>query len=178
MNTRYIPSNLNFEESFTSFEILSRPTAFTTKTQVANAATGIISELVRKSKKSSISMPKILTKDKPLYPRDERDPSTTMIIATRPVALVLPMPSSSWNVDAHVSAREMALVRAAKSTRTKNRIPTACPSPMLSNTLGMVTNMSPGPLFSMLGSPPENANTAGMIISPASTAIPLSKKIT
>ena len=57
MNTRYIPSNLNFEESFTSFEILSRPTAFTTKMQVANAATGIISTEVPDLQSTNHLMP-------------------------------------------------------------------------------------------------------------------------
>ena len=46
---------------------------------------------------------------------------------------------------------------------------------MLSNTRGRVTNISAGPLFSAAVSPPEKANTAGMTIRPASTAMAVSK---
>ena len=49
---------------------------------------------------------------------------------------------------------------------------------MESKTLGIVMNISDGPAFSALGSPPENENTAGMIISPAMMAMAVSKTST
>ena len=69
----------------------------------------------------------------------------------------------------------MELVIAANSTSMKNRMPTAEPKPMLSNTFGMVMNISEGPACSMFGSPPEKAKIAGMIIRPAITAMAVSK---
>ena len=42
---------------------------------------------------------------------------------------------------------------------------------MLANILGMVINISDGPAFRVLGLPPENANTAGMILRLAIIAI-------
>ena len=69
----------------------------------------------------------------------------------------------------------MELVIAANSTRTKNRMPTAEPSLMLSNTFGMVMNISEGPACSVSGSPPEKAKIAGIIINPAITAMAVSK---
>ena len=64
---------------------------------------------------------------------------------------------------------------AANSTSTKNSTPTTVPSPMLAKTFGIVMNISAGPACSVSGSPPENANTAGMIIRPAITAMSVSK---
>ena len=46
---------------------------------------------------------------------------------------------------------------------------------MLSNTFGNVTNISDGPFPRAALSPPENANTAGMIINPAKNAMAVSK---
>ena len=69
----------------------------------------------------------------------------------------------------------MELVMAAKSTSTKNRMPTAVPSPMLSNTFGMVMNISEGPACRVADSLPEKAKMAGIIIRPAITAIAVSK---
>ena len=48
-------------------------------------------------------------------------------------------------------------------------------SPMLSNILGIVINISEGPAFKASGSPPEKAKTAGIIISPAIIAMAVSK---
>ena len=45
---------------------------------------------------------------------------------------------------------------------------------MLANTLGIVINMSEGPALSVSGSPPEKANTAGIIMRPAMIAIAVS----
>ena len=72
----------------------------------------------------------------------------------------------------------MELVTAANSTSRKNKTPTMVPRPMLSNTLGMVINIREGPAFRVPGSPPEKANTAGMIIRPAITAMAVSKNST
>ena len=91
------------------------------------------------------------------------------------VAFLRPQPSSSWRVDTALSVRAMELVRAAKSTSRKKRIPMAAPRPMESKTLGMVMNIREGPAFRASGSPPEKANTAGMIISPAMMAMAVSK---
>ena len=46
---------------------------------------------------------------------------------------------------------------------------------IVSNTFGSVTNIRLGPLPSASGVPPENVNTAGIIISPAKSATPVSK---
>ena len=47
--------------------------------------------------------------------------------------------------------------------------------PMEEKTFGRVTNIRAGPLLRAAASPPEKANTAGMIISPARIAISVSK---
>ena len=49
---------------------------------------------------------------------------------------------------------------------------------MLANILGSVMNVSDGPAFSVAMSPPENANTAGIIIRPDSSAMPVSNTST
>ena len=72
----------------------------------------------------------------------------------------------------------MELVTAAKRTRRKNSTPPTWPNPMLSNTLGMVMNISEGPACRVSGSPPEKENTAGMIIRPAMMAMAVSKTST
>ena len=84
-------------------------------------------------------------------------------------------PSSSEIVETLVSIREMALVRAASSTRRKKVKPAIPPKPMLANTFGRVINIRDGPACRVSGAPPEKANTAGMIIRPASRAIAVSK---
>ena len=88
----------------------------------------------------------------------------------------------TWNLsmtmDTTVSIREMADVSAANSTSRKNSAPTIWPNwppPMLSNTLGRVWNISPGPDCMADWSPPEKTNTAGTIIRPARRATPVSK---
>ena len=72
----------------------------------------------------------------------------------------------------------MELVSAANKTSVKKRIPTAVPKPMLSNIFGIVINIKDGPDCSVAESPPENANTAGMIIRPAMIAIAVSNTST
>ena len=78
-------------------------------------------------------------------------------------------------MDTTVSMSEIDEVSAAKKTRMKNSVPTNPPKGIDSNTRGRVMNMSPGPALILLGSPPLNATTAGIIIRPASKAIPVSK---
>ena len=68
--------------------------------------------------------------------------------------------------------------RAGKSCaqhQYKEQNPNRSSQPILANTLGMVMNISAGPACKVSGSPPENANTAGMIIRPAIMAIAVSK---
>ena len=72
----------------------------------------------------------------------------------------------------------MELVSAANSTNRKNAMPITVPKPMESKTFGMVMNISEGPAFSALGSPPEKEKTAGMIIRPAMMAMAVSKTST
>ena len=90
------------------------------------AAIGIMTEFVRKSKKSRNCMPMIFTNASGPYPREERLPRTTMMMPT-----IIPLhlfygsiSSSSSKVDTALSVRAMELVRAANSTSRKNRIPT------------------------------------------------------
>ena len=78
-------------------------------------------------------------------------------------------------LDTMASSMDMELVSAAKSTMQKKSIPTKRPAgPIAWNTLGMDMNMSPGP-DALIPSSPMNTNTAGIIITPASTATPVSK---
>ena len=86
--------------------------------------------------------------------------------------------NSSWKVETAHSVRAIELVRAANSTNTKNRIPISVPSPILSNTLGIVMNINDGPALRFSIFPPENANTAGIIIKPAIIAIAVSNTST
>ena len=69
----------------------------------------------------------------------------------------------------------MALVRAANKTNRKNKIPMILPKPMLAKMFGIVINISDGPALRVSALPPENANTAGMIIRLAMIAMAVSK---
>ena len=62
------------------------------------------------------------------------------------------------------------------STSRKKAVPMTPPNFMLANTFGSVMNIRDGPAFRASLLPPENTNTAGMIISPARNAIPVSNK--
>ena len=53
--------------------------------------------------------------------------------------------NSSSKVETALSVRAMELVRAAKSTSTKNITPVSVPKPMLAKTFGIVMNMRDGP---------------------------------
>ena len=108
------------------------------------------------------------------YPKEESVPSSSMITPINTVDFLLPQPSSSSKVDTALSVSAIELVIAANNTRMKKTIPIAVPNPMLANTFGMVININAGPACSVSGSPPEKANTAGIIISPAIIAISVS----
>ena len=86
--------------------------------------------------------------------------------------------SSSPNVDTLVSNNEMALVKAANKNIKKNTTPTKVPIPILEKTFGNVIKVKEGPACSVDISPLEKAKTAGMIISPANKATPVSKNST
>ena len=73
------------------------------------------------------------------------------------------------------SVNAIAEVNAANNTSTKNRIPITVPIPILAKIFGMVINIRDGPALSVLWSPPEKANTAGIIIRLAMIAIAVSK---
>ena len=85
-------------------------------------------------------------------------------------------PNSSENVDTAHSHRAIELVSAAKKIIRKNTTAITRPMGRLAKILGMVINISEGPaLRSFAASAPEKANTAGMILRPASMAMPVSK---
>ena len=69
----------------TSSSILSTPITLETSRQVANAAIGIITEFVRKSKKSRNCMPMILMPASGPYPREERLPRIRIMAPARRV---------------------------------------------------------------------------------------------
>ena len=109
------------------------------------------------------------------YPRAESVPKIIEPIKTISKVLFLESPVLSFTIETTVSISEIEEVRAANRTNTKNKVPITVPPVILSNTLGSVTNISPGPLPKALSSPPEKAKTAGIIIRPAKKAIPVSK---
>ena len=100
----------------TSSSILFTPTTLETKRQVAIAAIGIITEFVRKSKKSKNCMPIILMPTNGPYPSEDKLPSAIMITPTKTVALLLLHPSSSSKVETALSVNAIELVTAANST--------------------------------------------------------------
>ena len=161
--------------SVTSFSIFSTPMTLDTSRQVAIAAIGIMTELVRKSKKSRNCIPITVMPASGPYPRQESVPRKIMTTVIKTVAFFRLQCSSSSKVDTALSVRAMELVTAANRTRRKNRIPVPVPNPMPANTFGSVMNMREGPAWRVSGSPPEKAKTAGMIMSPAMIAIAVSK---
>ena len=147
--------------SVTSFSIFSTPMTLDTSRQVAIAAIGIMTELVRKSKKSRNCIPITVMSASGPYPRQESVPRKIMITVIKTVAFFRLQCSSSSKVDTALSVRAMELVTAANRTRRKNRIPVPVPNPMPANTFGSVMNMREGPAWRVSGSPPEKAKTAG-----------------
>ena len=82
--------------------------------------------------------------------------------------------NSSMQLATSVSIMEIQEVRAANATMMKNTRPIRAPArPMELKTFGRDTNIRLGP--DAMPSVPENTNTAGMIISPARNATPVSK---
>ena len=106
------------------------------------------------------------------YPRQDKVPSARQIITEINMALSLfPFVNLSSIVDTTASRSEIEEVSAAKSTRMKNKLPTINPigEGKLINTLGKTTNIRPGPADNSSWDP--NANTAGIITSPARIAM-------
>ena len=95
------------------------------------AAIGIITELVRKSKKSRNCMPMMVTFAKGPYPRQDKEPRDTMITAITMVDFLRPQYNSSSKVETALSVSAMELVIAANNTSKKNRIPIPVPRPIL-----------------------------------------------
>lgn len=168
----------NAEEYSTSSTIFFKPTARIINKQVERAAKGIIIELVRKSKKSRNAIPKICTKSNVPYPNDDAVPTNAMTTPISKQHLGRLQWSSSSKEDTLVSIKEIALVKAANRNIRKKAMPTTDPIPILENILGSVIKVREGPAFNTFISPPENANTAGIIISPAKRAIAVSKNST
>lgn len=82
--------------------------------------------------------------------------------------------NSSMQLATSVSMMEIQEVRAANATMMKKTRPISAPArPIALNTFGRDTNIRLGP--EAMPSVPENTNTAGMIISPARNATPVSK---
>ena len=98
----------------TSSSILFTPTTLEIKRQVAIAAIGIMTEFVRKSKKSKNCMPMIFTFARGPYPSEDRLPSAIMITPQSTVDFFRLHPSSSSNVDTALSVSAIELVSAAK----------------------------------------------------------------
>lgn len=65
-------------------------------------------------------------------------------------------------------------VKAANNTGIKNTVPITPPIGIPLNTFGKVMNINPGPALSADLSPPENAKTPGITMSPARKAMPVS----
>ena len=74
----------------TSSSMLFVPTTFDTSRQVAIAAIGIITEFVRKSKKSRNCIPISFTQDNGPYPIQDKVPSPSMITPTKTTAFLRP----------------------------------------------------------------------------------------
>ena len=116
-----------------------------------------------------------LTLESGPFPSDDKLPKIIIIMAITFVPNFLLQPNSSENVETALSVRAIALVTAANNTSAKNRIPMILPKPMLAKIFGIVINIRDGPALSVLWSPPEKANTAGIIIRLAMMAIAVSK---
>ena len=163
-----------FEDISTYSEIFLNPTILIIRIQVERAAIGIIIEFVKKSKKSKNDIPKIFTKSKTPYPSDDAEPITSITTTIKRELFLRLNFNSSEIVATLASIMEIALVKAASKTSKKKVIPAKVPTPILAKVLGNVINISEGPACNVLGSPPEKANTAGIIIIPAKRAIPVS----
>lgn len=121
----------------TSSSILFTPTTLETKRQVAIAAIGIMTEFVRKSKKSKNCMPMIFTFARGPYPSEDRLPSAIMITPQSTVDFFRLHPSSSSNVDTALSVSAIELVSAAKVQARRTLLPQKFQIPYLQKLLGL-----------------------------------------
>lgn len=157
-----------------SSSILSTPTTFDTRRQVAIAAIGIITEFVMKSKKSRNCIPRILKFARGPYPRQESVPSSNITIPMNTVdfygSSVVHLRTSKQHflsVRSNLSQLQTVLIRKYNTDRSSKS--------HVCKTFGIVINIKAGPDFNVSALPPEKAKTAGMIISPAMIAIAVSK---
>lgn len=146
-----------------------------TNIQVNNAQIGINTLLLIKSIMSRIDLSIHEMNESGPKPKLDGIPRSSENAKTTPHAICLLHLNLSRKIETIVSISEIADVKAAKNTRTKKTVPTTEPIFMLLKTLGNVTNINPGPWESAAWSPPEKANTAGIIINPARKAIAVSK---
>lgn len=169
-------SDLNFPSvAFTSSAMAFVLITYPTKIHVKNATIGINTLLLTKSIISRIDIPIQLIKLNDPNPREDGIPITNERTATKIPVNLRDQPSLSIKKDTIVSISEMEDVSDAKNTSKKNNAPITVPIFIVANTLGSAMNISPGPAPSAAGSPPENANTDGIIMRPARKAIPVSK---
>ena len=101
-----------------------------------------------------------------------------MITVIKATHLRRDQPNSSSNVEIPVSNKAIELVKAAKNTRTKKRIPIMFPPAISAKIFGIEMNINEGPACKAFLSPPEKVKTAGIIMSPERIAIPVSKAAT
>ncbi len=121
-------------------------------TQVKSAAIGISIELLKKSNISNIVIPPTETALHTPKPSDEGMPSKRVPTYTIKLDFLRDKWNLSITIDTTVSISDIAEVNA-----------------------GNATNISPGPCPKVSGLPPEKVYAAGIIISPDSNAIPVSK---
>ena len=99
MGARYFKKKLyifflrNADERSTSSAIALNPTTRIIRIHVERAASGIIIELLRKSKKSKIDIPRIVTKLRTLNPSADAEPSASIITPIRRLQLLRLHPS-------------------------------------------------------------------------------------
>ena len=161
----------SFASSAIALGLMTKPT----KIQVKNATIGINTLLLMKSMISSTDIPIQLMKLSGPNPREDGIPTISENTNTRMQERLRGQCNLSMMKDTMVSINEMDEVSAANNTNKKNNVPMTPPKRILSNTFGSVINISPGPAPKAALSPPENANTAGMIIRPARKATKVSK---
>ena len=85
-------SLLNAEDIRISFAIRSNPITFTIKIQVHKAAIGIMTELLKKSKKSRIVIPRGVTKSQMPKPKAHAVPTTKVTIPMIRIHFFRPQP--------------------------------------------------------------------------------------
>ena len=106
-----------------------------------------------------------------LNPRAHGRLSTVTMMAVRATAVLRVQFHLSIDQLMRFSNTAMMVDSAAKLMNTKNSAPHSCPSGIWLNTLGSVTNTSPGPLPGSTA----NAKHAGKMMRPATSATAVSK---